>query len=324
MLFTDAAVVTQADLLRIESGIADVANEQDADIDLDEHIAFQTDEFADWILMKAQAFGSIVPAFAVGTAPGLLASNILTESAARSRVALSQICVTDAEYPLKWSPLKRCLVYQCIATFFRNASRRRDVDKYEEKWKDYEKEVTFHQKPAFQRRGVGVVLQPFSAPGATGEPGAGTYGNSNLTRTLSTPTDSGDPEYDVVVTWVDSNGYVSAANPANCESGPSARATIKMHAGDQIIVSIASLTAPDGTFRAAAIANLPILPRNTTGWNVYAGPKNGTLTLQNPSPIAYATKTKTLDATLLTTGQAVGYGQYPHYYQPLPNLIQRG
>lgn len=324
MLFTDAEIVTQADLLRVESGLLEIASQSDADIDLDDHIAFCRDEFSDWLMKKCQAFSGYNTVASLSALPTVALITSITEATSRPRISLSQICVTNSEYPGKWSPLKRLLVYQTIYKFFRNASRRRDVDKYEEKWADYEKECTHEHQPSLQRTGVGVVVMPFPAPGAILEYGAGTFSASNLSRLLDTARDTDDPEFDVVVTWVDNRVFQSAAVPANGESGPSVRATIKMHAGDQIIVSIDGLTAPNGTFRPSAVAGLPVTPMITSGWNVYAGPKNGTLTLQTPTPIAYATKTKTLDASLLTTGTPVGYGQFANYLVPLPNLLMRG
>src|SRR5712671_3466975 len=111
MLFTDAAIVTQADLFRIESGILEVASQSDADINLDDHIAFVTDEFADWIMLKCQSFSGYLNVAGLSTLPTTALVRSITEANARTRVALNQICVTDAEFPTKWSHLKRALVY---------------------------------------------------------------------------------------------------------------------------------------------------------------------------------------------------------------------
>lgn len=323
MLYTDAHIVTAADLARIESEIPDVATTET--INVSDLIALTEGEFAQYLVNKMQSYSGYVPPYSLPYSSSVAITGMLTQASNRGRNTLSQVVVSDSEYPSIWSPLKTLLVYECVVNFYRQASSRRDKDRYEEKRDDYRKEIQNKYRPRFVKHGVGIVQHPFYCPGSLLEAGAGTWSAATNLSTLSGgPTDNTTPKYDIVVTWVDSSVYVSPANKQNGESGPSAIATISVLGGDQAIVSIANLVAPNGAARASALGNLLVAPMNTTGWNVYAGPHGGTLTRQNASVLPYATKTYQLAVTLLTSGEAVGVGQNANYTVPLPDIAMRG
>lgn len=320
MLFTDEVFVTQADLLKIESEITTVATTEV--IDIDDVIQSTYEEFGDWIMSKMQAMTGYPP-FNVPLSASVAFSSLINQASNRTRVTLSQIVVNDGQYLRKNSPLKTLVIYQCLENFYRQASRRREVDRFEEKRDDYADEIRRKYMPRFRNNGLPIVNRPFFSPGSLLEDGSGSWGDANLTALSGTPGTGSDPHYDVVITWVDSSVYISAANPVQGESGPSGLATIQLTAGDRAIVDITHLTAPNGTFRASALANVPIKPMTTTGWNVYAGPVGGTLTLQNASPVPYATKTLTLAVSLLTSGQPVGSGQHADQSLPIEDMFDR-
>lgn len=323
MLFTDAHIVIAADLARIESEIPAVATTEE--INTSDLIALTESEFAQYLVNKMQSYSGYVGPYSLPYGSSIAVTGMLGQASNRGRNTLSQVVVSDSEYSVLWSPLKTLLVYECVANFYRAASSRRDKDRYEEKRDDYRKEIQNKYRPRFVKHGVGIVYRPFYCPGSLLEVGAGTWSAATSLSTVSMgPTDGSTPKLDIVVSWIDSSLYLSAANKQNGESGPSPIATVSVLSGDQAVVSIANLVAPNGSARASALGNLLVNPLNATGWNVYAGPHGGTLTRQNASPIPYATKTYTLAITPSTTGEVVGTGQNADYTVPLPDIAMRG
>ena len=161
-----------------------------------------------------------------------------------------------------------------------------------------------------------------SCPGAIREFGAGTWDFHNLSATGSGSTDPGT-SYDVAITWTGSP-YVSPTNKGNAESAPSAIASIAVTAGKVITVSIASLAPPTATAPAVGIADGAFQRMLATGWNVYIGPTNGTLRLQNASPIPIATQSYALANTPTTTGAIADVGQYSSVNMAYAPLTKRG
>lgn len=322
MLYTDAPFITQADLTSIESEIPTVA--EAASIDLDAHIQLATDEFSDWLQAQNITFSGYIPPFNTPASPSYALVNLLTQASNRCRMSLSQIVVTDGEYPGKWSVLKRLGVYTAVAKFYRQAASRKEVDRYEKKFESYTNEVARVYKPMFKRRGVPIVNRPMAAPGAYQETNPGTWGDSNLSRLLGTTTVSDDPIVEVVVSWVDGSLYKSRSANLNGEGAASAIASIVMHAGDSVVVDISTLIGPNGQFGPQSLGNMPVTPLTATGWNVYASVDDGPFHQQNASPIDYATKTFTLASTPLSTGNKLTNGQWPDMWIPMPDLIYRG
>lgn len=321
MLFTDGPVITQADLVRLESEIPDVATTEQ--IDLDDHIVNCTEEFAEWLMLKMQAFSGYLPPFNVPLTPAIALTSLITQASNRGQISLTQVMVTSPEYPAMTSQLKRLLMYETVAKFYRQASRRKDKDRFEEKWRDYNAEVEDRYRPRFKGAGCPIVYKPFPRPGAELEPGAGIWSETNVTVLSGTPGTGSDPSYNVCVTWVDASVYRSAAVPNQGESGPSEPESIQVAGADQIVVSIAGLVAPDGTFRPSSLANVPVTPLNATGWNIYAGAASQPMRLQTPSPVPYGTKTFTLPITLDTSTAQAGFGQHADLVIPIQDRFSR-
>lgn len=321
MLYTDAPFIVEADLVRIESEIPNVATT--ADIDIDDHIQLCIDEFSDWLQAQQITFSGYIPPFNVPSTASYALVNTLTQASNRTRVSLSQILATDGDYPGKWSIVKRAAVYQTVQKFYRQAASRKEVDRYEKKFDMYRDEVNRVYMPRLKARGIPIVNRPMPAPAAYQELNTGTWGDSNLSRLNSIGIVSGDPEVEVVVTWVDSQFYTSSALNMNGEGGSSPIATIQLHTGDFAVVDISTLNGPNGQYRPSAIANVPITPMTATGWNVYASVANGPFILQNAAPVPYATKTFTINP-LLTTGFPLTNGQYADMWIPIPDLVFRG
>lgn len=321
MLYTDAPFITEADLIRIESEIPDVATV--SDIDIEDHLQLCIDEFGDWLQAQQITFSGYIPPFNVPSTASYALVNTLTQASNRTRVSLSQILSTDGDYPGKWSPIKRTGVYQAVAKFYRQASSRKEVDRYEKKWELYRKEVAQVYMPRLKSRGVPIVNRPLAAPAAYQEVGSGTFGDSNLTRLNAIDVVTDDPTVEIVVTWIDNKFYTSPTQNQNAESGPGPIASLQLHTGDFAVVDISTLVAPNGQYRPSAIANIPIVPLNASGWNVYASIGDGPFFLQNASPIDYGTKTFAVNP-LLTTGFQLTSGQYADLWIPIPDLSFRG
>jgi hypothetical protein len=64
-------------------------------------------------------------------------------------------------------------------------------------------------------------------------------------------------------------------------------------------------------------------PEGVVGWNVYAGPDEGSMVLQNASAIA-AGEAWVQAAPPVAAGRKAGAGQAPNYLKPLPRVIPRG
>jgi hypothetical protein len=64
-------------------------------------------------------------------------------------------------------------------------------------------------------------------------------------------------------------------------------------------------------------------PEAAVGWNVYAGPDEESMVLQNPVAIA-AGEAWVQTAAPISSGRKAGAGQAPNYLKPLPRVIPRG
>jgi hypothetical protein len=64
-------------------------------------------------------------------------------------------------------------------------------------------------------------------------------------------------------------------------------------------------------------------PEGVVGWNVYAGPDEGSMVLQNAVAIA-AGEAWVQAAAPISSGRKAGAGQAPNYLKPLPRVIPRG
>jgi hypothetical protein len=300
MLLTDGLAITTADLLRIDSEIEDIAESCQPVITIANTILDAQQEVSSLLLGMMARFGGRGQNTYAG--PDYGSQALYTESSQRPRCSLSQIVVTDAEYPGLWSDLQRYLVYVTLYNFYRDASRRNNPsrDRYAEKREVYEEEIRNKYLPRLKKSGMPIVGRPLPRPGAQFEPGSGTWASTNLSI-VAGGSGVADASYDVAITWLDSTA------PQNNESAPSDTVTIAVPAGQQVQISIANLTAPNGTTRPASAARVLVQPLTANFWKVYAAVSGQPLTLQATVP--YSQKTYTLDVPT-TSGAPVGVGQY--------------
>jgi hypothetical protein len=322
-LFTDSDIIADADLTALDSEVELVAAACDPAIDTSQMIRTAWDETADRIFEKMDSFGGSVNLL-VGA--GVQMATLLTNygmGVSRSRIFLTQVLADDG-YANRTSMLRRYLTYKALEAFYRDAAERLTTsDRYDRKRARFEKESALAWR-RFSSKGLPIVLTPLPCPGALHEIGSGTWGGGNVSAVAAGGAIGGI--WDVAITWVDQSLYQTPATKFNAESGPSALAssitTIAAHA---LSVSIAGLKSPNGkSFQSGTFADGILAMLNATGWNVYAGPTGGQLTLQNAAPIAVATLTYALAGDPTATGAPLGQGQTPDANYAFINAMQRG
>jgi len=317
-LYTDSDLITEADLVDIDSEIRDVAAA--SNISIDAKIREAWEETGSAILAKMEAFGGSVNIL-VGA--GVQMATLLTNygmGVARSRVWLSQI-IADESYAGMTSPLKRWLAYEALPRFYRDASERVNADRYDRKRDRFEQDAKL-SAGRLKQRGLPLVLQPLPAPGALHEMNSGTFGEANLSQAAAVGLTGGN--FAVAITWVDSSKYVSSSMKGNGESGPSTPAGINVAADNAIAVSIASLNPPNGKpYQSGTFADGILAMLTATHWNIYAGNVSETLTLQNATPIPVGTKTYTLPSDPTSSGAFLAPGQTPDARYAFLNVVQR-
>ena len=242
----------------------------------------------------------------------------------RQRVLINQVVVSHySGQDVLWSPLKTWCAYYTLGLFFRDAANRTLKDRYKEKQQRYQKDARSIYFEPLKSQGLPITRQPLPCPGAIYEPAVtGTFGANNVTLVTGSGTSTDD--WDVAVTWVDQRYYMNPGQKVNAESAPSQRVTVTATAGNVLRLSIAGLTAPNGSQHPSTVPLSVTAYGQASGWNVYAGSKGGTLYLQNASPIPVGTQTYTLAGDPLVTGNAADAGQYADLYFTFQNIVQRG
>jgi hypothetical protein len=336
-LFTDGAFVTLADLSKIESEIPDVATTEG--INADAAISQATQEFIQWATsVSSHILGRNVmsnPAYV----PPVTVSQLVTPSTNRPQWTWNQVVTHDPLYGeaaagiddgYYWSDLKRLVVYESVVQFYREASSRKDVDRFEEKWLAYRREVRDKYRPRFTKRGLPIVNTPLPCPGARGVPGSRTQTASGLIGWSATMANAGGTlaaPVEVILTWVGAN-YQGPTAKLQAESGPSASVTTADPGGatGRVTIDISGLQAPNGVTPAAFLSAVMVPTQKATGWNVYArlSGQGAPFVLQNLTPIPVATLTWNLDSLRLT-GPWLDGGQYPDYWLTIQtNRFSRG
>ncbi len=316
MLFTDGIFYSADDLLKIDSEIQDIASTASPTIDLNAVLADAQMEVGDYLLSLniryTSGWGYSYSGSAYGPLIGLFSNATNTP-----QLSLSQVVVTNAEYPTMPTALKRYTMYVALANFYRDASRRKKADdRLAEKRDEYQLELKNKYEPRMRKAGIPVVQVPMPRPGALFLPAAGLWNEDNVTA-VDGGSSSVDASYDVAITWV--NPTVGSNN----ESAPTDRIEFDVPSGSMIRLDITRLRPPDGTYPAASLATYPVTPMVATAWNVYIGPRGGMLTRQNTDPIALSIKQYTVDIPT-TTGPAVGIGQFAETSLFLQgNVLQR-
>lgn len=333
-LFTDGEFISQADMQALDSevnrlGAADGMSFTTAQGASNGILAQACDEMGRKIIADSQSVQGYMTPWAVPYNQAAAVLNATLPSVNRPRISLSQVVVSSV-YPGYSSSIKQCTLYYALWILFRNALRRvasgKDSDRYQAKMMEYDSEIKRRYYPRFYNEGVPVVYKPLACPGATHEPGAGTFDTTRLSLTAGT-NGLGTTTYYVATTWTDSaQGYVSSAAKGTGESGPSATVPISVTTNNVIQVDITPLKAPDGSGPANVATGLGLFIKgNATGWNVYVGTAaTGPLYLQNATPVAIATKTYALAGVPTTTGAQMDVGQAPQALYTMSNSLARG
>jgi len=305
MLYTDRDFITSDDLLILDAEAVEVADAHGISVDGTIHHAIE--ECAHDLLSRQQSFTGYLSGLGIGAGHLAAVFQGISSSVSRPYIRLSNIVVSSG-YPQLSSPIQHWTEFYALYMLYRAAYMRKQNDRYESKMLLYKDEA----KTAWatiQDQGLSVVLQPFPCPGATNETNAGTWDHSNVS--VVTATASGGV-FDAAVSWTGAS-YVSQAERGNAESALSSSVRVIVTTNKAIKVDITSCIAPTGTMPQVGTAEGQIVYLQATGWNVWIGETNGHLYLQNPTPIAIATKTYELSADPVLTGSQDHAGQFADY-----------
>ena len=320
MLYTDAEFISLADLQAVDSEIQLVATAEKMTVS--NVVAQGSQEAGQKLLSRIQSAGGFYGATAELSWNHLAAVYGGSFSGNMPRVQLGQVVVTDPRGGYS-SVVKLFVMYSILDLFYREVSNRMGgkADRYQSKRDSYRAALRDTYWPMLQAHGLPIVWMRMPCPAAVHENNSGTMATPAATGTGSTAL-AGD--YDVAITWTGAN-YVSPLKNMNEESGPGATQTItSLTLGQFIHLDISGLNPPAQT----AVNPVPVSYAGyapviiATGWNVYAGPRNGVLKLVNVTPIAIGTKTYNADPGL-ATGAVVGLGQWPMAQMPLVTTLMR-
>lgn len=318
MLWTDDDFVTVADLASIDPDIQAVATSQDMVMtgnagvirrgieDAGRFLDSKLVNFTTYISSQDLSASHLSAVFYTGSAPNQ-----------RRRVHRQQVVISGANENY-WSDLKRWVVNRVLIAFYLSASNRAENDRYEAKYDMFRRLEDQDLWPSFKRTGVPIVYKPMLRPAASQlrDPGTWTASLVNGAGTLIV-------DYDVSITYVDGSKYISPTSTQNGESAPSARQTLTMLNGKVVKADFSALHPPNGSLDTKLLAEAYFVPLNATGVNVYVGPKDGTLTLQNTTPVPIGNGSYTLAADPTTTGASVSQGQWADQYLTIQDLSIR-
>jgi hypothetical protein len=317
MLYTDADIISLADLTALDLAVAAIATANK--IVFDPSVAWN--ECRNTLLAQCQLYGSMF-------GPGLQALNaaVLNTGSVRNvpRFRLNQIITNETQYGGNVnSALKSWIMYRALFLFFRDASNRLGKDKYADREKLYKKESEGNAWRILKSQGIPVVYGPMDCPGAKYAFSAGSWGTAN-TSSVSGGTNASVQVVLVAITYYDSSLYASQTAKGNAESAPSVTVTQSIAANNLLHVDITSLSPPNGTMPGLGTAAGIYAPLNATHWNIYAGlSPSGTLYLQKEG-IPIATKLWTLTGDPVYSGSALGNGQWPNEFMPVQDFAMRG
>lgn len=328
MLWTDGELATVDDLSVIDPDVPGVASAENIVVDGENGVLRRTyEQCTAQLMLLMQRFGGYLNSGLVSANHLAAVFNVGGPGVNRTRVLPCQIVAYDPAMPL----MKTWFVYAALQRFYHAAFSRTTMnDRYEKKMRQFETDVNFVHWPMLKQIGVPIVYRPLPRPAATLERsfgttrlGTGTWSNSNLSAVAAAGVTTGG-DVDVVVTWVDRTFYRSSTSRYNAESCPSKRATITLEANQVVKVDVSTLEPTSSLNDPAYLSQAIVTPLEANGWNVYAGPKDGVLRLQNESPIAIAQKTYTLAGDPTTTSFVPDFGQYPDAYFIGQDIVQRG
>lgn len=322
MLFTDSDIVTPADLAAVDQEVSKDATTLNVTLAGPGSIIRRAVEEAGTELVASfQNFSGYLVGLGISANHVAAVLNTLTTAINRPRARLNQVVALDPDRT--HLAMKRWIEYRALTGFYRAIYHRKLEDRFEKKMNNYRAEATTAWNN-LTANGLPIVLQPLAAPGAIRELNSGTWGASNVSAGGSGSSDAGST-YDVAITWVNSQGYVSWANNGNSESAPGAKAIgIAVASGQVLTVTLAGLNPPNGTIpQNLGTADGIYTPQPASGWNVYVGTTGQTLWLQNSTPIAIATTSYTLANAPTLSGNPMGTGQHPDYNFAFQDVVWR-
>lgn len=312
MLWTDRLFVTVDDLTRIDSEVPSVAEAEGITLTGTRGLIRGGIEEASFELQKKIiSFGGYLGSGDV--TPNHLAAvlNVGLGNAVRQKATLSQI-VVSGESEDSWNWVKQWACFWVLVNIYRDSFNRTVKDRYEGKMRYYQSELQRRITRTIDGLGVPIVLRPLAAPAAVFERDTGTWTSANVSKVVGSGTlDAVD--LDVAITYVDTSAadlYVSPSVRNNAESHPSERITVSAETGKVLSVDISSLNPPTGVQHPSQVLVCVVSPMKATHWNVYVGNKDGTLYLQNPTPIPIGTDSYTLSGDPVLSGFTAGIGQY--------------
>jgi hypothetical protein len=307
MLWVDRSPITAGTLQDIDPEITKVARASQLDLPGDGGVIQQAmQEAAIELLVALRTFDMYYGAGDL-SGPHLAAVYNTGGGSPGVRAGLRQIIV-DHAVPKMRSNVELWLQARTLAYFYLLATNRGGPDRYEDKYKEWQR-VSWARFDALSVLGVPVVSAPLPCPGAEMELDPGAWSAAAVIGAGNAGT------HVLAVTYV-------GVGASNNESAPSTPLTVITDPAEVVQVDIAGLT-PRTEPIMTSFSGDPVA-QQVSGWNVYAGPTDEELRLQNATPIAFATKTFTFPADPVTTGRQLGRGQLPTRMLLLQRMMARG
>ena len=250
-LFNDQVISTMEDLRAYESSVLEMASTEGVDLTVKLSVAQRE--------MAVEIERFLVEQSATDTQP--------------PTVTLQQVVVTEA--------LKQWHTLLTLMLSYRDAFHNQLNDRYESKWKEYERQAGLKSTQLFAL-GLGIVNTPL--------------GGAEMPQVDSAPGALATGIYAIRVAW---------QNVAGQEGRPS---------------DVVPFGTSDGS--VPVVTPPPVVP-NATGWNVYAGPLDGTLARQNAAPLVPG-EVWTMPAGGLVTGPLMAASQAPDLYLRQNRAFRRG
>ena len=230
--------------------------------------------------------------------------------------------VVSGDSPDEWSAIKQWVAARTLLEAYSRAINKAK-DRFDDRHERLKAKITEELWPEFRRRGLPIALTPLSCPGAL-EENVGFFTQNSLALVAGTGTSS--VALDWAVTWVGST-YSSPDAKNNGESFRSCRVNFPLIAGNNMRVSIAGLTAPNGQQPTNTKSYCRYSTGVAVGWNIWAGDPgdpNQTMYRQNPAVIPLATLGYTLPGDPVLTGEILDLGQSPTVVLEIKASIARG
>lgn len=182
-------------------------------------------------------------------------------------------------------PLYRWICFNSLARVYAEAYNVQLNTRFQGKWTEYQQQAN-QASNLVMASGIGVVVDPLPKPGLP-----------NITVSQGSIT---APAVFAQVSWTGSQGQESAPGPV---------AGAILNGANAVQIGITELGAD--------------IPANVSGWNIYAGTSQGSLTLQTEDPLGLGQPWQ-MPPSGVGNGRRPGTGQRPDFTVTLSKQIQRG